>query len=122
MKRYRQRPFTKRVFTCIKKSSFIEHMGERSYIVTDSNVLYSRLNCTARQLARAIYALRRQGKLVACRDHHYGFYELPLTLGEWGIRQAWFDGITQELEDHQAANEVDQLLRAKQRSENDPKN
>jgi hypothetical protein len=122
MKNYRQRPFTKRVLTCIKKSSWIEHMGERSYIVVDSNVLYWRLNCTSKQLAKAIYALRRQGKLAKSRDSHYGFYELPLTLGEWGIRSAWFDSITQELEDHQAANEVDQLLRAKQRSENDPKN
>ena len=40
MKHYRKRPFTKRVLTCIKKSSLIEYMGERSHIVVDSNVLY----------------------------------------------------------------------------------
>jgi hypothetical protein len=45
-----------------------------------------------------------------------------LTLGEWGIRQAWFDGVTQGLEDRLAIQEVDALLKAKQRAENDPEN
>jgi hypothetical protein len=122
MKHYRKRPFTKRVLTCIKKSSLIEHMGERSHIVVDSNVLYFRLNCTPQQLARAIYALRKQGKLAKWNGDYYGFYELPLTLGERGIRQAWFTGITQELEDRGAVQEVDQLLKIKQRVKNDPEN
>jgi hypothetical protein len=97
-------------------------MGERSHIVVDSNVLYWRLNCTPQQLSRAIYALRKQGKLAKWGGNHYGFYELPLTLGEWGIRQAWFDGVTQGLEDRLAIQEVDALLKAKQRAENDPEN
>jgi len=122
MKHYRKRPFSKRVLTCIKKSSIIEYMGERSNIVVDSNVLYWRLNCTPKQLARAIYALRKQGKLARWGGNHYGFYELPLTLGEWGIRRAWFDGITQGLEDRWAAQEVDQLLKVKQRTENGKEN
>ena len=118
MRHYRKRPFTKRVLTCIKKSSLIEYMGERSHIVVDSNVLYWRLNCTPQQLARAIYALRKQGKLARWGGNHYGFYELPLTLGERGIRQAWFTGITQELEGRLAAQEVDRLLKVKQWTEN----
>ena len=122
MKHYRKRPFTKRVLTCIKKSSLIEYMGERSHIVVDSNVLYWRLNCTPQQLSRAIYALRKQGKLARWGGNHYGFYELPLTLGEWGIRQAWVTGITQELEDCGAVQEVDELLKIKQRVKNDPEN
>ena len=117
MKHYRKRPFTKRVLTCIKKSSLIEYIGERSHIVVDSNVLYWRLNCTPQQLTRAIYALRKQGKLAKWGGSHYGFYELPLTLGERGIRQAWFTGITEELEDRLAAQEVDRLLKVKQRTE-----
>ena len=75
-----------------------------------------------RQLARAIYALRKQGKLAKWGGNHYGFYELPLTLGEWGIRQAWVTGITQELEDRGAVQEVDELLKIKQRVKNDPEN
>jgi hypothetical protein len=122
MKHYRKRPFTKRVLTCIKKSSLIEHMGERSHIVVDSNVLYFRLNCKPQQLTRAIYALRKQGKLARWGGNHYGFYELPLTLGEWGIRQAWFDGVTQVLEDHLTIQEVDGLLKVKQKAENNPEN
>ena len=122
MKHYHKRPFTKRVLTCIKKSSLIEYMGERSHIVVDSNVLYFRLNCTPQQLARAIYALRKQGKLAKWNGDYYGFYELPLMLGEWGIRQAWFDGVTQGLEDRGAVQEVDQLLKIKQRVKNDPEN
>ena len=122
MKHYHKRPFTKRVLTCIKKSSLIEYMGERSHIVVDSNVLYWRLNCTPQQLSRAIYALRKQGKLAKWGGNHYGFYELPLTLGEWGIRQAWVTGITQELEDRGAVQEVDELLKIKQRVKNDPEN
>jgi len=51
-----------------------------------------------------------------------GFYELPLTLGELGIRRAWFDGITQDLDDHWASLEVDELLKLKQRGENDREN
>jgi len=43
-------------------------------------------------------------------------------LGEWGIRRAWFDGITQGLEDRWAAQEVDQLLKVKQRTENGKEN
>jgi hypothetical protein len=118
MRHYRKRPFTKRVLTCIRKSSLIEHMGECSHIVVDSNILYWRLNCTPQQLARAIYALRKQGKLAKWGGNHYGFYELQLTLGERGIQQAWFTGITQELEDRRAAQEVDRLLKVKQRTEN----
>jgi hypothetical protein len=84
--------------------------------------LYWRLHCTSRQLARAIYALRKQGKLAKWDGNRNGFYELPLTLGEWGIRRAWFDAITQELEDHWATLEVDGLLKLKQRAENDKEN
>jgi hypothetical protein len=51
-----------------------------------------------------------------------GFYELPLTLGERGIRRAWFDAITQDLEDHWASLEVDGLLKLKQQAEIDKEN
>ena len=74
------------------------------------------------QLSRAIYALRKQGKLAKWGGNHYGFYELPLTLGERGIRQAWVTGITQELEDRGAVQEVDALLKVKQKAENNPEN
>ena len=97
-------------------------MGERSHVVVDSNVLYWRLNCTPRQLARAIYALRKQGKLAKWGGNHYGFYELPLTLGEGEIRQAWFGGVDEGLEDRCAPLEVDKLLKVKQRVKNDPEN
>ena len=122
MKHYRKRPFTKRVLTCIKKSSLIEYMGERSHIIVDSNVLYWRLNCTPPQLASPIYALRKQGKPSKWGGNHQGFYELPLTLGEVGIRKAWFDSVTQGLGDRGAAQEVYALLKVKQKAENDPEN
>ena len=114
MKHYRKRPFTKRVLTCIKKSSIIEYMGERSHIVVDSNVLYWRLNCTPQQLARAIYALRKQGKLARWDGNRDGILEL-VPQGEWARRVEGFTRDTLELLDRWEVDEIDGLLRLRQR-------
>ena len=119
MRHYRKRPLTKRILSCIKRSSYIEYRGEPSHLFGESNTIYWWIGCTPKQLAKAIYSLRKQGKLAAWDGNRDGFYELPLTLGEWGIRQAWVTGVRQELDDHKAVLEVDSLLRTKQRVEND---
>ena len=120
MKIRRRRPLTKRVLTCIKHCGYIEYIGEHTYLPADAGQLCYYLNIKPRQLTRAVCQLRKRGKL-APRDYN-SIYRLPMTLGEWGIKQAWFSSLRQEINDTATANEVDALLRLRQRTENNLEN
>jgi hypothetical protein len=65
-------------------------------------------------LARAVYQLRKQGKLARWDGKRSGILEL-VPQGEWAQRAEWFDRDTLELLDEWTVDEIDGLLRLKQR-------
>jgi hypothetical protein len=114
MKHQKRRPLTKRVIKCVEKFAFLQYINERTYVICPSSFVGGHLHCNSRQLARAVYALRRAGKLARWDGDRTGILEL-VPQGEWARRAEWFTRDTLELLDRWEVDEIDQLLRLKQR-------
>ena len=116
--RNHHKPLTKRVFQCVERFAFLQYIEARTRIICPSNFVGGHLHCTRQQLARAVYALRRAGKLARWDGDRSGMLEL-IPQGEWAQRAEWFNRDTLELLDDWEVDEIDQLLRIKSRADSD---
>jgi len=101
----------------MKHHGYIEHMGEHTYGPSFGDELRACVGCTPRQFYQAIYRLRKKGIIEGPEKGFCGMYSFPETLGQQGIRLAWVNNLQQEMADYQAANEIDGLLRTKQKTD-----
>lgn len=116
--KYKTRPLTKRIITCIKLSGRVEVDGKLSYAGCTSQELIYKLHVTPNQFYRAISALIKSGRVERVSP---GLYWLPLTdeqkrtLGQFAARmQDELDKATtiNHIEDHmKTMNEAERIIR-----------